>query len=114
MTITTDMLARIAVVVLAVIISIAINRRKALFTVKNASGPEQVQAIQGFADRSLRDVNILIQKLGPLRSRTGRVFLLDLHPAVSLSWSMAKASVHICELRPFLWRHHDIEWLEVF
>ncbi|UPL41814.1 hypothetical protein MX621_31555 (plasmid) [Pseudomonas aeruginosa] len=62
MTITTDMLARIAVVVLAVIISIAINRRKALFTVKNASGPEQVQAIQGFADRSLRDVNILIQR----------------------------------------------------
>ena len=60
MTITTDMLARIAVVVLAVIISIAINRRKALFTVKNASGPEQVQATQGFADRSLRDVNILI------------------------------------------------------
>ncbi|OAS07739.1 hypothetical protein AYO08_10440 [Pseudomonas putida] len=60
MTITTDMLARIAVVVLAVIISIAIKRRKALFTVKNASGPEQVQAIQGFADRSLRDVNLLI------------------------------------------------------
>lgn len=60
MTITTDMLARIAVVVLAVIISIAIKRRKALFTVKNASGPEQVHAIQGFADRSLRDVNILI------------------------------------------------------
>lgn len=60
MTITTDMLARIAVVVLAVIISIAIKRRKALFTVKNASGAEQVQAIQGFADRSLRDVNILI------------------------------------------------------
>ncbi|MBA1204758.1 MULTISPECIES: hypothetical protein [Pseudomonas] len=60
MTITTDMLARIAVVVLAVIISIAIKRRKALFSVKNASGPEQAQAIQGFADRSLRDVNILL------------------------------------------------------
>ncbi|MCE0755541.1 MULTISPECIES: hypothetical protein [Pseudomonas] len=54
------MLARIAVVVLAVIISIAIKRRKALFTVKNASGPEQIQAMQGFTDRSLRDVKILI------------------------------------------------------
>lgn len=60
MTITPDMLARIAVVVLAVIISIAIKRRKALFTVKNASGPEQIQAMQGFTDRSLRGVKILI------------------------------------------------------
>lgn len=60
MTISPDILARIAVVVLVVIISIAIKRRKALFTVKMASGPEQIQAIQGFADRSLREVNMLI------------------------------------------------------
>lgn len=60
MNISPDMLARILLVILVVIISIAVNRRKALFTVKNASGPEQIQAIQGFADRSLREVNMLI------------------------------------------------------
>ncbi|SDJ09237.1 hypothetical protein [Pseudomonas abietaniphila] len=60
MTISPDMILRIAIVVLAVILSIAIKRRKALFTVKSVTGQAQLQALTAFADRSMRDVTILI------------------------------------------------------
>lgn len=55
-----DIAARTAIVVFVFLLSIAINRRKQIFTVKNATGPTQLEAIQLFAQRSLRDVNILI------------------------------------------------------
>lgn len=47
MTLTIDIVARITVVVLAIIFSIAFKRRKALFTVKNTARDAQAALLEG-------------------------------------------------------------------
>lgn len=58
MTLTIDIVARITVVVLAIIFSIAFKRRKALFTVKNTSRDAQAALLEGFVSREIRDTNL--------------------------------------------------------
>ena len=68
MTLTADMVARIAVVVLAIIFSIAFKRRKTLFTVKNAGRDAQAHLFEGFVSREIRDTNLQLWLCGGLGS----------------------------------------------
>jgi hypothetical protein len=68
MTLTPDIVARITVVVLAIIFSIAFKRRKALFTVKNTARDTQVALLEGFVAREIRDTNLQLWLCGGLGS----------------------------------------------
>ena len=66
MTFTPDIDARMAVVVLAIIFSIAYKRRQGLFTVKNAARDVQAVMIEGFVSREIRDTNLQLWLSGGL------------------------------------------------
>lgn len=57
MTLTADIIARIAVVVFAIIFLIAFKRRKTLFTVKNSVRVGQLHILEGIVSREIRDAN---------------------------------------------------------
>ena len=58
MTFTPDIVARIIVVVFAIIVSIALKRRKALFTVKNTAHEAKTPILEAFVSREIRDTNL--------------------------------------------------------
>ncbi|MBX8556986.1 hypothetical protein K5D56_25535 [Pseudomonas cichorii] len=64
MTLTIDIVARIIVVVLVIIFSIAFKRRKELFTVKNAEGDAQIALLENYVSRQIRDTNLLLWLVG--------------------------------------------------
>ncbi|WP_223508948.1 MULTISPECIES: hypothetical protein [unclassified Pseudomonas] len=68
MTLTADIVARIAVVVLAIIFSIAFKRRKTLFTVKNSVRDAQAHILEGIVSREIRDTNLQLWLCGGLGS----------------------------------------------
>lgn len=68
MTLTADIIARIAVVVFAIIFLIAFKRRKTLFTVKNSVRDGQVQILEGIVSREIRDANLQLWLCGGLGS----------------------------------------------
>ncbi|AVX93372.1 hypothetical protein [Pseudomonas psychrophila] len=64
MTLTIDIVARITVVVLVIIFSIAFKRRKALFTVKNTKGDAQAALLENYVTREIRDTNLQLWLCG--------------------------------------------------
>ena len=68
MTLNADIVARIAVAVLAILFSIALKRRKAVFTVKKSTGAAQAGLLEGFVTREIRDTNLLLWLCGGLGS----------------------------------------------
>ena len=68
MTLTADIIARIAVVVFAIIFLIAFKRRKTLFTVKNSVRVGQLHILEGIVSREIRDTNLQLWLCGGLGS----------------------------------------------
>ncbi|WP_282366446.1 hypothetical protein [Pseudomonas sp. PS02290] len=64
MILTIDIVARITVVVLVIIFSIAFKRRKALFTVKNTKGDAQAALLESYVSREIRDTNLQLYLVG--------------------------------------------------
>ena len=66
MTLTADIIARIAVVVFAIIFLIAFKRRKTLFTVKNSVRVGQLHILEGIVSREIRDANLQLWLCGAI------------------------------------------------